>query len=163
MDVHCYGHSLNAHSPSKWASFMGNRNVVFRIFTYRHNASCFGEIDLFQTMSSQSDDGSNAQFSVQKRKIKGNVKRIAVDFEDLKTLSVAMDWAQNEIRWTATDKERDRVIAEWTYSDSENIPIPSDELFLHFNLWSRGGPADGKLRHVAVSNVVYTPVSEFTE
>jgi len=56
VDLHCYGHSLNAHSPSNWTSFTRNRNVVFRMFTYRHNVAHsavtkvehnpFGEIDL---------------------------------------------------------------------------------------------------------------------
>lgn len=180
VDVECYGHSLSAQTRSKWTSFAHNRNVVFRIFTYRHNVvhsavtkvehNPFGEIDLFQAVSSisngsspQSEDTNNAQFAVHKRKVKGNVRRIAVNFEELETLNVTIKWRENRIGWTLKDVERDRVIAEWEYTKWEYIPVPSDELFLHFNLWARGQPDDGQLRHVAVSNFVYTPISEYTE
>merc|ERR1712223_1253880 len=99
-DIHCYGHSLTADSPCDWSSFIGNKNVVFRMFTYQQRTRSetnVAEIDLFQIMSSamskHQEITANAQFSVSKRKITGNVHRIALDFADLKTLSVTVDWA----------------------------------------------------------------------
>ena len=164
-----YGSSLRADAPTNWSSFAHNKNVVLGIFTLQQeqdasSANPFREINLFESMSPAMSgknvadaDSSNAQFTIQKRTAEGNVHRFEVDYASLATLNVSIAWSAEQIEWTATDKDTQSVLATWTYTDQTYIPTPSAHMFLHFNLWAQQGPSDGKLRHVAITNVTYTP------
>ncbi len=156
---------MNGPALTNWDSFSKNTNLCLGLFTYQQESNGsqfnpFGEIDLFESWPRVAGGGgNNGQFTMQRWNVEGNVYGFHIDYGALNTLNVTLTWTKEQIDWVATDKVTGKMLQTWKYTNKPYIPAPSPQLFIHLNLWmiNAQGPVDGKIRHVSVSNVTYTP------
>ncbi|UCB44795.1 MAG: family 16 glycosylhydrolase [Spirochaetota bacterium] len=146
--------------PDPWGSLFDDQNTVLGIFTYDKNPDWDGEntfreidiIEIFGKVHSASEQIGNAQFVVQPYYgTPENYSRITLPKPERNLLTFEMDWKKDSIDYYVRDGNK--VVARYSYTNTDYIPEPSKTMRLHINVWVFGGPWDAKPKRVGITDI----------
>ena len=146
--------------PDPWGSLFDEQNTILGIFTYDKNPDWDGEntfreidiIEIFGKVHSASDQIGNAQFVVQPYYgTPQNLSRITLPKPESNLLTFEMDWKKDRVSYYVRDGTK--IVAQYSYTNTEYIPTPSDSMRLHINMWVFGGPMDAKPKRVGITDI----------
>lgn len=141
-------------------------NLVLGLFTYsRQSKYNHAEIDLEFSAWGMKNTPVLGQFVVQPYTINGNYKTFSLPRKESPT-SYAFTWLPDRIEFKAwldhgplPSAESSLLIAQWTYTNTENIPKSGQE-YLHMNLYLAEGfssPAGDGKTSVIIRNFEFIP------
>lgn len=162
-----YGKILvSASTPTSFADLANQ--CTLGIFTYRFDkdpsqANPYHELDMLECSPYGTENGQNAQFTLQPWQPSGNVHRITIA-TGVREITVTLDWQGEGQPVTFSQYDGIHTLATlpatpantWTTPSSKNQYIPNPACTsLHLNLWRVGGRVPAGNQQVTIRGVEF--------